>query len=175
MPSALCMLKLHGTGWAKLKYRVDSTTWSPSSIQLKFEILGVWKTEPQNDYGLKQDFLYKLSQACKKLSSGSCSCRRSCELIICQKIVLMYTTYRPNMNFILQLEVIEPEFMYFWEYSVQFLRRFIKETLSKLVCELLNFGHKNPKLQPNWFLCPSCRIDSIIQFCPPQSMKFQRV
>ena len=56
-----------------------------------------------------------------------------------------------------------------------FFRIFIKETLSKLVCELLNFGHKNPKLQPNGFLCPSFRIDSVFQFCPPQSMKFQRV
>ena len=111
----------------------------------------------------------------QKVSSGSHICRRSYEFIIYQNIVLMYTTYTPNMNFILQLEVVEPEFTYFLEYSIQFFRRFIKETLSKLVCELLNFGHKNPKLQPNGFLCPSCRIDSVFQFCPPQSMKFKRV
>ena len=67
------------------------------------------------------------------------------------------------------------EFMYFWEYSAQFLRWFTKETLSKLLCESLNFEHKNLKLQPTGFLWPSCRIDSVFQFCPPQSMKFKRV
>ena len=31
------------------------------------------------------------------------------ELVIHQKIVPMYTTHTPNMNFKLQLEVVEPE------------------------------------------------------------------
>jgi len=33
----------------------------------------------------------------------------------------MYTTHTPNMNFKLQLEVVEPEFMYFYEYLAQSL------------------------------------------------------
>ena len=44
------------------------------------------------------------------------------ELVIHQKIVPMYTTHTPNMNFKLQLEVVEPEFLYFLAYSAQFLR-----------------------------------------------------
>ena len=47
------------------------------------------------------------------------------------------------MNFKLQLEVVEPEFMYFLAYSAQFLRWFIKETLSKRLCESVNFEQKN--------------------------------
>ena len=47
------------------------------------------------------------------------------------------------MSYKLQLEVVEPEFMYFSEYWAQSLRWFIKETLSKFSCELGNFGHKN--------------------------------
>ena len=46
------------------------------------------------------------------------------------------------MNFKLQLEVVEPEFMYFLAYSAQFLRWFIKETLSKRLCESVNFEQK---------------------------------
>ena len=50
------------------------------------------------------------------------------------------------------------------------LRWFIKETLSKLLCESLNFEHKNLKLQPTGFLWPSGRIDSVFQFCPPAAI-----
>ena len=52
---------------------------------------------------------------------------------------------------------------------------FIKETLVEPILAIVTFrlrvSHsQNPKLQPNGFLCSSCRINSVFQFCPPQSM-----
>ena len=85
----------------------------------------------------------------------------------------MYTTHTPNMNFKLQLEVVEPEFMYFLAYSAQFLRWFIKETLSKRLCESVNFEQKITEKHTPIFFGPSGRIDSVFQFCPPESMKFK--
>ena len=52
-------------------------------------------------------------------------------------------------------------------------RWFIKETLSKRLCESVNFEQKITEKHTPIFFGPSGRIDSVFQFCPPESMKFK--
>ena len=60
----------------------------------------------------------------------------------------------------------------FWVFST-ILRWFIKETLSKRLCESVNFEQKITEKHTPIFFGPSGRIDSVFQFCPPESMKFK--